>query len=120
MREVIPGAQAASGRPFSGAAIANGFVFVSGQTFGEGEDIEAQTHGAVAKISELLTKAGTDLAHAIRCTVFMSDLGLYDRMNAAYAQHFPHDPPARAVIGCHLGSPNVLIEVDCIAVLPES
>jgi 2-iminobutanoate/2-iminopropanoate deaminase len=120
VRKVIPGAQAASGRPVSGAAIANGFVFVSGQTFSQGEDVEAQTRGAIAKISELLSEAGTDLAHAVRCTVFMSDLGLYDRMNSAYAEDFPHEPPARAVIGCDLGSPQVLVEVDCIAALPES
>ena len=120
MRQVIPGAQAASGRPFSGAVIANGFVYVSGQTFAEGEDVEAQTHGALAKIKDLLSEAGTDLSHAVRCTVFMSDLGLYGRLNSAYAEHFPNDPPARAVVGCNLGAPHVLIEIDCIAVLPDS
>ena len=117
MRRVIPGAQAASGRPFSGATIANGFVFVSGQTFVEGSDVEEQTRGAIAKIAGLLEEAGTDLAHAMRCTVFMSDLTLYDRMNVAYRELFPTDPPARAVVGCDLGSPTVYVEIDCVAVI---
>lgn len=120
MRTVIPGAQAASGRPFSGATRAQGFVFVSGQTFIEGDDIEAQTHGALDKVSELLAAAGTDLTHSMRCMVFMEDLSLYDRMNAAYREHFRNDPPARAVIGAHLGSPDCLIEIDCIAVVPDA
>lgn len=120
MRRVIPGAQAASGRPLSGAAIANGFVFVSGQTFAEGSDVEAQTRGALKKIAMLLDEAGSSLSDAMRCTVFMSDLTLYDRMNVVYREFFPEAPPARAVVGCNLGSPNVLVEIDCVAVTSES
>lgn len=120
MRRVIPGAQAASGRPLSGAAIANGFVFVSGQTFAEGADVEAQTRGALKKVADLLDAAGSSLPDAMRCTVFMSDLTLYDRMNVVYAEFFPEAPPARAVVGCNLGSPKVLVEIDCVALAPES
>jgi enamine deaminase RidA (YjgF/YER057c/UK114 family) len=120
VRRVIPGAQTASGRPISGAVLANGFVFVSGQSFVEGADIEAQTHGVLDKIAGLLTEAGTDMAHAVRCTVFMSDLTLRDRMSAVYREYFPWDFPARAVVGCDLGSPQCLVEIDCIAALPES
>lgn len=120
MRRVIPGAQTASGRPISGAVIANGFVFVSGQSFVEGSDVEAQTRGVIDKISGLLAEAGTDLAHAVRCTVFMSDLSLRDRMSAVYREFFPTDFPARAVVGCDLGSPECLVEIDCIATLPDA
>ena len=118
-RRVIPGAQARSGRPLSGAVIANGFVFVSGQTYAEGADVEAQTRGALDKIASLLAEAGADLSRAARCTVFMSDLTLTDRMNAVYRTYFPKDPPARAVVGCELGSPSVFVEIDCVATLPE-
>jgi enamine deaminase RidA (YjgF/YER057c/UK114 family) len=118
MRTVIPGAQAASGRPISGAVIANGFVFVAGQSFVEGADIEAQTHGVIGKVKGLLEEAGTDLAHAVRCTVYMSDLSLRDRMSAVYREYFPSDFPARAVVGADLGSPECLVEIECTAVLP--
>lgn len=120
MRKVIPGAQAASGRPISGAVIANGFVFVSGQSFVEGVDVEAQTRGVINKIAELLADAGTNLHHAVRCTVFMSDLALRDRMSAAYREYFPSDFPARAVVGCDLGSPECLVEIECTAVMPAA
>jgi 2-iminobutanoate/2-iminopropanoate deaminase len=117
MRKVIPGAQSASGRPISGAVIANGFVFVSGQSFVEGADIEAQTRGVIDKIDALLEEAGTDLAHAVRCTVYMSDLSLRDRMSATYREYFVSDFPARAVVGADLGSPKCLVEIECTAVL---
>jgi enamine deaminase RidA (YjgF/YER057c/UK114 family) len=120
MRRVIPGAQTASGRPISGAVIANGFIFVSGQSFVEGADIEAQTHGVIGKIADLLSDAGSDLAHAVRCTVFMSDLTLRDRMSAVYREYFPTEFPARAVVGCDLGSPQCLVEIECTAVMPDA
>jgi 2-iminobutanoate/2-iminopropanoate deaminase len=119
VRKVIPGEQARSGRALSGAVVANGFVFVSGQTYAQGKDIEAQTRGSLDKIKTLLGEAGTDLAHAVRCTVFISDNELRDRMNAVYAMYFPVDPPARAVISFHAGpEAKVLVEIDCVAILP--
>lgn len=120
MRKIIPGAQTASGRPISGAVIANGFVFVSGQSFVEGADIEAQTRGVIDKVIHLLTESGTDLAHAVRCTIYMSDLTLRDRMSEVYRDYFPTAFPARAVVGADLGSPDCLVEIECTAVLPDA
>ncbi|MEO6351090.1 MAG: RidA family protein [Candidatus Limnocylindrales bacterium] len=120
MRRVIPGAQTASGRPISGAVIANGFVFVSGQSFVEGADILAQTRGVMDKVAHLLTDSGTDLAHVVRCTIYMSDLALRDQMSEVYREYFPTAFPARAVVGADLGSPDCLVEIECTAVLPEA
>jgi len=119
VRAVIPGAQAESGRPISGAVIANGFVFVSGQSFVEGADIEAQTRGVINKIAGLLHDAGTDLTYAVRCTIYLSDLSLRERMSAVYRDFFPAAFPARAVVGADLGSPECLVEIECTAVLPD-
>jgi 2-iminobutanoate/2-iminopropanoate deaminase len=119
MRTVIPGAQTASGRPISGAVIANGFVFVSGQSFVGGADVEAQTRGVIDKIARLLDEAGTDLAHAVRCTVYMADLSLRDRMTAVYREYFSTQFPARTVVGADLGSPECLVEIECTAVVRD-
>jgi 2-iminobutanoate/2-iminopropanoate deaminase len=100
--------------------IANGFVFVSGQSYVEGADIEAQTRGVIDKIAGLLEEAGTDLTHAVRCTVYMPDLSLRDRMSAVYREYFRAAFPARAVVGADLGSRECLVEIDCIAVLPDA
>ena len=116
-RRVITGAQGATGAPYSGAVIANGFVFVSGQT-SPGPDIEAQTKGALDKIAAILKEAGTDLSRAMRCTVYIKDITQRDRMNAIYRTYFPKDPPARATVECGLAVPELLVEIDCVAVLP--
>jgi 2-iminobutanoate/2-iminopropanoate deaminase len=116
-RRVIRGAQGATGAPYSGAVIANGFVFVSGQT-SAGPDIEAQTKGTLDKIAALLKEAGTDMSRAMRCTVYIADIGLRDRMNAVYVTYFPTDPPARATVECGLARKDLLVEIDCVAVLP--
>jgi 2-iminobutanoate/2-iminopropanoate deaminase len=115
-RRVIPGAQGASA-PYSGAVIANGFVFVSGQT-SAGPDIETQTKGCLDKIADLLRSAGTDMSHAMRLTVFIADITLRDRMNSVYAGYFPTEPPARATVECKLARPDLMVEIDCVAVLP--
>lgn len=117
-RRVIRGPQAGSGSPFSGAVVANGFVFVSGQT-SPGPDIEAQTRGTLEKIAAVLKEAGTDMTQAVRCTVFITDITLRDRMNAVYATFFPNEPPARATIECKLARPEMLVEIDCVAVMPS-
>jgi aminoacrylate peracid reductase len=120
VRRVIPGAQTESGLPISGAFIAYGFVFVAGQSFVEGADIEAQTRGVIDKIAALLDEAGTDLSQAVRCTVYMSDLSLRDRMSEVYREYFPSAFPARAGVGADLGSPDSLVEIECTAVLPDA
>lgn len=117
MRQVIAGAQGKSGAPYSGAVIANGFVFLSGQT-AEGADIETQTKAVLDKINALLREAGTDLQHAVHCTIYLSDIGLRDRMNAVYKGYFQREPPARATVGATLGLPSLMVEIDCVAVLP--
>ena len=94
-------------------------MFVSGQSFVEGKDVEAQTRGVIDKIAGLLDEAGTDLSQAVRCTIYMSDLSLRDRMSAVYREYFPSEFPARAVVGADLGSVDCLVEIECTAVLPE-
>ena len=114
-RRTIGGPQRASGAPISGAVIANGFVFVSGQTT-PGADIETQTRGALDKIAALLREAGSSIDSAVRCTVYMSDISLRDRMNTVYASYFKAEPPARATVECRLARADLLVEIDCVAV----
>ena len=42
--------------------------------------------------------AGTSLARALMVTVYVTDLGAGAEVNAAYAEHFESDPPARAMV----------------------
>ena len=65
----------------------------------------------------LLEAAGTSWEHVTKVGVFLADLSDFAEMNEVYQQYVTKPYPARTTVGCQL--PNILIEVDCIAVVPE-
>ena len=81
--------------PYSQAIEANGFVFASGQlpidpatgNFPEG-GIKEQTHQSLTNAKSILEAAGTDLAHVVKTTVFLSDMANFGAMNEVYAEFF--------------------------------
>lgn len=111
--------------PYSHYNIAGGFVFISGQgpidpESGEPQlgKIEDETRRTLQNLEICLKAAGTDLAHVVRCTVFLKRLEDFKAMNEVYAEFFPHNPPTRSTVGVDLLA-NTSVEIDCIAVLPE-
>ena len=65
----------------------------------------------------LLEAAGTSWEQVTKVGVFLADLNDFAEMNEVYQQYVTKPYPARTTAGCQL--PNILIEVDCIAVVPE-
>jgi enamine deaminase RidA (YjgF/YER057c/UK114 family) len=54
-------------------------------------------------------------------TAHLSDVNLFNRYNAVYAQRFSRPFPVRTTVGSNLGmSPGMLIEIDCIAYKPQT
>lgn len=113
--------------PYSQAIIANGLVFVSGQTpldpvtgeLVEG-DIGKQTEQVFKNITAILEAAGTSLANVVKTTVFLHGIGDFAAMNAVYTKHFTEHPPARTTVG-NLELPRgALVEIECIATLPTA
>ena len=109
--------------PYSQAIEANGIVFASGQVpidpatdpFVAG-GIEEQTRQALTNARHILQEAGTDLAHVIKTTVFLSDMGNFAAMNGVYAQFFKEPYPARSAVAVKDLPKGALVEVECIAV----
>ncbi|MCZ0941417.1 MAG: Rid family detoxifying hydrolase [Caldilineaceae bacterium] len=65
----------------------------------------------------LLEAAGTSWEHVTKVGVFLADLNDFAEMNEVYKQYVTKPYPARTTVGCQL--PNIMLEVDCIAVVPE-
>lgn len=108
---------------YSPGIIAKGrFVFVSGQgplTDGvivEG-GIEPQTRLTLENVATVLAGAGASMADVVRCGVYLQNADDFDAMDRVYCEYFPAPLPARTTIGAALQG--ILIEIDCIAVLPE-
>ncbi|MEM6847622.1 MAG: RidA family protein [Pseudomonadota bacterium] len=108
--------------PLSGAVIANGFAFISGQVpiNDDGsipEGVGAQTTLVLEKIAALADAAGGSMADVVKTTVFLVEIGDFAEMNAAYAAAFPSEPPARSTIRCDLAVP-VAVEIEAVVALP--
>jgi 2-iminobutanoate/2-iminopropanoate deaminase len=111
--------------PYVQAVSACEFVFCSGQlgldpTSGQIVEggIEAQTRQALQNLSAVLKAAGTDLAHVVKTTVFLTDMGNFKAMNEVYATFFADQPPARSTIAVKSLPRDGLVEIEAIAVKP--
>jgi 2-iminobutanoate/2-iminopropanoate deaminase len=125
MREVVqtdraPGAVG----PYSQAIRAGGLVFASGQvalvpSTGELVDggIEQQTRQALTNLAAVLEAAGTSITRVVRSTVWLTDLGDFERVNAVYAEWFPSEPPARVCVEVSRLPKGSSVEIDAIALL---
>ncbi|HEX9828709.1 MAG TPA: Rid family detoxifying hydrolase [Bacteroidota bacterium] len=81
--------------PYSPAVQVGNFVFLSGQVgmnpeTGElaGEDIESQTRQSLTNMMSILQKAGYDSSHVVQCSVFLTDINDFQKMNLIYGGFF--------------------------------
>ena len=109
--------------PYSQATLAGELVFCSGQIpldpatgqLVEG-DIAVQTGRVLDNLAAVLAAGGTDLAHVVKTTVFLADLGDFTAMNEAYAVRFGEHRPARSTFQVAALPRGARIEIECIAV----
>jgi len=111
---------------YSQAVVYNGLVFVAGQLAidpqtGERKlgSIEEQTEQALKNVSEILKAAGSDLKLVLKMTVFVTDIGLWERVNEVYSRVMGEHRPARAVIPTRDLHHGFLIEIEAIAATDE-
>ena len=89
----------------------------SGKIVGEG-DIAAQTKQVMANIEAILSEAKTNWSNVIKTSVFLSDLANFSPMNQVYAEYFAEETaPARACVEVSRLPKDVLVEIECIAVI---
>lgn len=109
--------------PYSQAIEAGNMVFASGQlpidpatgVFAEG-GVKEQTRQSLTNAKSILEAAGTDLAHVVKTTVFLSDMDNFGAMNEVYAEFFTQPFPARSAVAVKTLPKGALVEVECIAV----
>ena len=89
----------------------------SGNIVGEG-DITAQTQQVMTNIEAILTEAGAKWDDVVKTSVFLTDLANFSPMNQVYAEYFVEDTaPARACVEVSRLPKDVLVEIECIAVI---
>jgi reactive intermediate/imine deaminase len=118
-------AQPASGATRSVDLGPNGFdagdyVYVSGQGPHRPDgtipaDFPAQVRQCLENIRKVVETAGLSLDHVVYVQVYLEDVNHYQELNEVFTNYFPHDPPARAVLGV-ARVPESPIEITAVAV----
>ena len=118
----IPGAPPPIG-PYSPALLVNDTLYISGQVpinIETGnlitENIELATHQVLRNIKVLLAEADMTLENVVKCTIFMTDLNEFQKMNAVYAGYFEGVAPARETVEISRLPMDATIEISCIAI----
>jgi enamine deaminase RidA (YjgF/YER057c/UK114 family) len=78
-------------------------------------DAKAQTAATLDRIEAVLKAGGYQWSDVVDSLVYVTDMGKFQDMNAAYRERFPQAPPARATIGVGLGG-DALVEIMFVAV----
>ena len=80
--------------------------------------IEDQTRQVLENIKAIAAADGLTMDQIVATTVYLTDLGEFDRMNKVYAGYFKAAPPTRATVQVVHLARDVKIEISAIAVAP--
>lgn len=108
--------------PYNQCIVHNGVAYFSGQIAINPEtnelvmdDIETETHQVMKNIGALLNELGVGYSDIIKCSIFISDMGQFSRINEVYASYFEDYAPARECVQVAVLPKNVNIEISVLA-----
>jgi len=108
------------GPRMSQAVIHGNTVYLAGvvATAAKGKSVGEQTRDILDTIDRLLTAAGTSKAKLITTNIWLTDIGTFAEMNAAWdAWVAPGNTPARATVEARLAAPDYTVEIMVTAAL---
>jgi 2-iminobutanoate/2-iminopropanoate deaminase len=108
--------------PYSQAVISGKLVYCSGQIAlnpqtGQlvGHDIREQTRQVLSNLQAVLTGSRSSVDHALKVTVFLTNLDDFAVFNEEYARIFSSSAPARTTVQVTALPKGALVEIDLIA-----
>ncbi len=110
--------------PYSQAIRSGNVIYLSGQipldpTTGNlvQGDFSAQARRVFDNLRAVLRAAGADFHNVVRATVYLTDLGNFQALNAIYGEYFGDHKPARSTVGAAQLPRGAALEIDLIAML---
>ena len=101
-------------------------VFTAGQVAFDREgnivgkrDVKAQTRQTLLNLKTVLEEGGATLADVMKTTVYLVDIAHFTDMNEVYTEFFGHQKPARTTVEARLARPELLVEIEAIAVIAD-
>ena len=109
--------------PYSQAIQAGNMLFVSGQIAIDRKtgnlvsgSLADETHQVMKNLKAVLSAAGLDFTHVVKCSIFLKDMNSFAEVNAIYGEYFNANPPARETVEVSRLPKDVRVEISCIAV----
>jgi 2-iminobutanoate/2-iminopropanoate deaminase len=108
--------------PFSHATVVGPWVFVSGMggldpKTGEvvSDDVIEQSRQCLRNIEAILAASGATLQQVAKCTLYLTDMADYARVNNVYEQMFAPNKPARTCVAVSALPVRERMKIDAIA-----
>ena len=109
---------------YNQAVLAAGTLYVSGQIAIDPiagslvlDSIEDETNQVMKNLGSVLEEAGMSYENIVKCSVFVSDMEMYSRINTVYASYFDEETaPARELVEVVNLPKYVNVEISCISV----
>jgi len=110
--------------PYNQAIVSNNQLFISGQipinpTTNKlvSGDVATETHQVMRNLAAILEEAGINFNHAVKTTIFLSDMNLFAQVNEVYGSYFSADYPARETVAVKGLPKGVNVEISMIAAI---
>jgi len=109
--------------PYSPAVRAGDWIVMAGQvginaTGTMADGIEGQTRQILANIGAVLGDCGASWADVAKTTIFLTDLGNFQTVNALYSEAIGPHRPARSTVGVAALPAGAVVEIECWAYRP--
>jgi 2-aminomuconate deaminase len=116
--------------------VAGGFAYVSGTSSRRADntiagaevdelgttrlDIRVQTRAVIENVRDILHSVGAGLDDVVSVTTYLVSINDFGGYNEVYGEFFDETGPARTTVAVHqLPHPQLLIEIQAVALLPE-
>jgi 2-iminobutanoate/2-iminopropanoate deaminase len=120
-RKIVTPKDFPAGRPFSAGIQVGDTLYVSGQTGTDPktqkvpENFDEEVRQCLENVGVILKAGGMDFQDAVSVQVYLTDMSMFQRMNAVYVHTFPDPKPTRTTVGVAALSGGAHIEVTVTA-----
>ena len=109
--------------PYSQAVYINGMLFISGQIPLDPfsgtmikDGIAEETQQVMENLNAILLAAEMDFSNVVKCSIFLTDMHDFPKVNEVYGKYLKNNPPARETVEVSMLPKNANVEISCIAV----
>jgi 2-iminobutanoate/2-iminopropanoate deaminase len=104
-KKVVTPKDSPAGRPFSAGILAGDTLYVSGQGGFDSKSnkipdrFEDEVRSCLSNVHAVLEAGGMDYSDVVAVQVYLTDMDLFQRMNAVYTEVFKEPRPTRTTLG---------------------